>query len=247
MSRREDRHHHLLGQQRRPVCEQDLDARLTSLLDAKMHGIAFSAYTEGQTPGDRLSRDQIERRMAIIAPHFKWIRAFSVTEGNELIPLVAKEMGLNTLVGAWLGTDSAKNREEIDTLVALAHEGVVDVAAVGNEVLYRDELSEDELLDYMADAGRGSPPVFPGYVDAYYEFEDRPGVTDACDVILSNCYPFWEVALTPTPFCICRTCTGGYKKWRAASASSLPRRAGPALADISMVLNLRHREPIFTF
>jgi len=102
MSRREDRHHHLLGHQGRPVCEQDLDARLTSLLDAKMNGIAFSAYTEGQTPGDRLSRDQIERRMAIIAPHFKWIRAFSVTEGNELIPLVAKEMGLNTLVGAWL-------------------------------------------------------------------------------------------------------------------------------------------------
>ena len=150
------------------------------------------------TLGDRLSRDQIERRMAIIAPHFKWIRAFSVTEGNELIPLVAKEMGLNTLVGAWLGADSAKNREEIDTLAALAHEGVVDVAAVGNEVLYRDELSEDELLDYMADARARLPASVPmGYVDAYYEFEDRPRVTDACDVILSNCYPFWEGCAHP--------------------------------------------------
>ena len=28
--------------------------------------------------------------------------------------------------------------------------------------------------------------------DAYYEFRDRPKITDACDVILSNCYPFWE-------------------------------------------------------
>ena len=198
MSRREDRHHHLLARQRRPVCEQGLDARLTSLLEAKMHGIAFSAYTEDQTPGDRLSQHQIERRMAIIAPHFKWIRAFSVTEGNELIPLVAKETGLNTLVGAWLGKDSAKNREEIDTLVALAHEGVVDVAAVGNEVLYRDELSEDALLDYMADARARLPASVPmGYVDAYYEFEDRPRVTDACDVILSNCYPFWEGCAHP--------------------------------------------------
>ena len=68
MSRREDRHHHLLGHQGRPVCEQDLDARLTSLLDAKMHGIAFSAYTEGQTPGDRLSRDQIERCLLYTSP-----------------------------------------------------------------------------------------------------------------------------------------------------------------------------------
>ena len=31
-----------------------------------------------------------------------------------------------------------------------------------------------------------------GYVDAYYEFEDRPAISDACDIILANCYPFWE-------------------------------------------------------
>ncbi len=31
-----------------------------------------------------------------------------------------------------------------------------------------------------------------GYVDAYYEFSARPKITEACDVILSNCYPFWE-------------------------------------------------------
>ena len=31
-----------------------------------------------------------------------------------------------------------------------------------------------------------------GYVDAYYEFRDRPNITNACDVILANCYPFWE-------------------------------------------------------
>ena len=27
---------------------------------------------------------------------------------------------------------------------------------------------------------------------AYYEFEDRPAITEICDVILANCYPFWE-------------------------------------------------------
>ena len=31
-----------------------------------------------------------------------------------------------------------------------------------------------------------------GYVDAYYEFTSRPRITDACDVILANCYPYWE-------------------------------------------------------
>jgi exo-beta-1,3-glucanase (GH17 family) len=29
-------------------------------------------------------------------------------------------------------------------------------------------------------------------VDAYYEFSHRPAITELCDVILCNCYPFWE-------------------------------------------------------
>ena len=136
MSRREAKRHYLLTDSTPVANNDDLDARLEKLLDANMHGVAFSAYAEGQKPGDELSRDQIERRMAIIAPHFNWIRSFSVTAGNELIPSVAKSRGLKTLVGAWLGTDPKKNRQEMDSLIALAHEGQVDVAAVGNEVLY---------------------------------------------------------------------------------------------------------------
>ena len=31
-----------------------------------------------------------------------------------------------------------------------------------------------------------------GHVDAYYEFTDYPAIADACDVILANCYPYWE-------------------------------------------------------
>jgi GPH family glycoside/pentoside/hexuronide:cation symporter len=33
-----------------------------------------------------------------------------------------------------------------------------------------------------------------GYVDAYYEFINRPNLTAVCDVVLANCYPFWEGA-----------------------------------------------------
>ena len=38
----------------------------------------------------------------IIKPYTKWIRTFSCTEGNERIPVLAKQLGLKTLVGAWL-------------------------------------------------------------------------------------------------------------------------------------------------
>jgi exo-beta-1,3-glucanase (GH17 family) len=29
-------------------------------------------------------------------------------------------------------------------------------------------------------------------VDAYYEFVERPQLSGICDVILCNCYPYWE-------------------------------------------------------
>jgi len=31
-----------------------------------------------------------------------------------------------------------------------------------------------------------------GYVDAYYMFVNYPEIVDECDVLLANCYPFWE-------------------------------------------------------
>ncbi|MBT8149410.1 MAG: glycosyl hydrolase, partial [Pseudomonadales bacterium] len=162
------------------------------LLKKGMHGLCFSPYLDGQSPGMHLSEEQIVRRLDIIAPHTKWVRSFSCTEGNELIPKLARERGMKTLVGAWLGTDKAINEAEIKGLIELGKAGYVDVAAVGNEVMYRGDLSEDELVEHMYQVKRAIPDVPMGYVDAYYEFEARPNITEACDVILANCYPFWE-------------------------------------------------------
>ncbi|WP_241695477.1 glycoside hydrolase family 17 protein [Winogradskyella litoriviva] len=156
------------------------------------HGLCFSPYLEGQEPGDELSEAQIRRRIEIIAPYTKWIRSFSCTEGNELIPKIAKEYGLKTLVGAWLGDDKEMNKKEINGLIELSNHGYVDIAAVGNEVMYRGDLTEEELIAHIYSVKHSIKNVPVGYVDAYYEFADRPNITEACDIILANCYPFWE-------------------------------------------------------
>ncbi|MEQ9297037.1 MAG: MFS transporter [Cyclobacteriaceae bacterium] len=171
----------------------ELRSIFSKTLNNGMHGLCFSPYEEGQKIGDILNRDQISKRMDIIAPHTKWVRSFSCTDGNELIPEVAHEKGLKTMVGAWIGHDKAKNQLEIDNLVKLANNGCVDIAVVGNEVLLRNELQEDEVISYINKAREALPGhVQLGYVDAYYQFLDRPALVDACDIILANCYPFWE-------------------------------------------------------
>ena len=158
-----------------------------------MHGLCFSLYEDGQKPGDSITEEQVRRRMKIIAPYTKWVRSFSCTEGNEFIPIIAREYGIKTLVGAWLGDDPEVNEKEIEGLIKLANQGFVDIAAVGNEVMYRKDLSEDELLAFIDKVKIAIPATIPvGYVDAYYEFTIKPRITEACDVILTNCYPFWE-------------------------------------------------------
>jgi exo-beta-1,3-glucanase (GH17 family) len=58
--------------------------------------------------------------------------------------------------------------------------------------LLRGELTEQELIGYINRAKQALPGVSVSYVDAYFQFEDHPALTAACDVLLVNCYPFWE-------------------------------------------------------
>lgn len=192
MSYRKEKSKSLLGIDTNNLKKDSLIKLSQSVLNNGMHGLCFSPYEEGQKPGDLISEIQIRRKLELIKPYTKWIRTFSCTDGNEQIPVLAKEYGLKTLVGAWLGDDPIINEDEINGLINLTNQGCVDIAAVGNEVMYREDLSEDELIDYINRVKSAIPNTPVGYVDAYYEFTDRPKITDVCDVILANCYPFWE-------------------------------------------------------
>ena len=182
----------LTGQEVNGLNQSELKAQCEQFLDAKMHGICFSPYEGTQEPGDPISEAQVRRKLELLVPHTEWIRVFSCTQGNEIIPKLAKEYGFKTLVGAWLGEEADKNEEELQGLIALASAGYVDVAAVGNEVMYREELEEEELIEYILRAKQSLKGIPVGYVDAYYEFTNRPKITEVCDVILANCYPYWE-------------------------------------------------------
>ncbi|PLX01005.1 MAG: glycosyl hydrolase [Marinilabiliales bacterium] len=171
---------------------EELQSYFNKVLKVGMHGLCFSPYAEEQEPGSIITIDQIRKKLEIIRPYTQWIRTFSCTDGNELIPEIAREYGFKTLVGAWLGENERINDQEVANAIKIAKEGKADILAIGNEVMYRDDLSEEELLNYLKRVKSEVPNVPVSYVDAYYEFENRPKITEACDLILANCYPFWE-------------------------------------------------------
>ncbi len=192
MSFRNDNILSLAGQDITNKSEADIRSIFYEVLNKGMHGVCFSPYLEEQEPGYLITEEQIRKKIEIIRPYTKWIRSFSCTEGNEMIPRIAKEYGLKTMVGAWLGENQAINEEEISNVIQIAKDGYADLVAVGNEVLYREDLTEDELLEFIKRVKNELPGIAVGYVDAYYEFCNRPAVTEACDIIFANCYPFWE-------------------------------------------------------
>jgi glucan 1,3-beta-glucosidase len=171
---------------------QRLDADFRATLARGVHGLCFSPYLEGQQPGSQVSPQQIRERLSVLQPHTRWVRSFSCTDGHEHTPRIAHELGLKTLVGAWLGTDLRINEREIDGVIAVARAGHADIVAVGNEVLLREDLSEDELIGRIVQVKQALPDVLVGYVDAYFLFEKHPRLAAVCDVVMANCYPFWE-------------------------------------------------------
>src|SRR5690242_5504863 len=59
-------------------------------LPQTVFGLDFSPYINGQNPNSspapQISATQIRSRLQIIAPHTKWIRSFSSSNGLEQIP-----------------------------------------------------------------------------------------------------------------------------------------------------------------
>lgn len=174
------------------VSHEDLVNIFKDLLFKKIHGLSFSPYVDGQSPGSHISNEQIQQRLDIIKPYTRWIRTFSCTDGNEKIPSIAHNNGLKTMVGVGIGKDMNKNEEELKTGIELAKHDHVNILAIGNEVLLRQDISEELLLEYIRRAKQQLPHIDVAYVDAYFLFENHPHITEACDVLLINCYPFWE-------------------------------------------------------
>ncbi|MGB3543603.1 glycosyl hydrolase family 17 protein [Rubrivirga sp.] len=175
----------------RPASEQLSLVRQT--LDRGIHGIAFSPYLDGQEPGDEISEAQIRQRLAVIEPHVRWIRTFSTTEGHEAIPRIAHEKGIKTLVGVHLDADLEANERQLAAGIEIARAGHADILAVGNENMLREDITEGQLVDYIERAKAAVPNDVPvSFVDAYYLFELYPAIAEAVDVLMVNCYPYWE-------------------------------------------------------
>jgi glucan 1,3-beta-glucosidase len=163
----------------------------------KLDCVSYAPYhLPGQTPFDpqtRIRREHLAADLAALAPLTRCVRTYAVNQGLEQVPELARSLGLEVLLGAWVGFDPALNQKELETAIQLANRypDTVRGLIVGNEVMLRREQSEAALKALLDDARRRTRvPVT--YADVWEFWLRHPSLATSVDFLTIHVLPYWE-------------------------------------------------------
>lgn len=183
----------MLWQQTRPVPMHDLH-----LADGeRLRCVSYAPYHRpGQTPlieDTRIEREQIAADLAALAKITDCVRLYSIDQGLEHVPELARPLGLKVLLGAWIGYEKAKNARELERAITLANANadVVRALIVGNEVLLRRERTEDEMRELIRHA-KAHAKVPVTYADVWEFWTRHDSLAAEVDFVTVHILPFWE-------------------------------------------------------
>lgn len=149
-------------------------------------------YTTGY-PGRGLKTSQIRKVLKEVKRFSNTVRFYGAAGELEPAYKIAHDMKLKVVGTAWLSTDSAANKKEMNALIRHCNKGYCSVACVGSETLLRGDLTESELIrdiKYVRKRlKKKSIPVTTA--DDSARLSVSPNVCAACDVLMINVYPYW--------------------------------------------------------
>lgn len=177
----------------KPVAMHDLH-----LADGeRLKCVSYAPYRlPGQTPFDAalvIGIDQIRADLTALARITDCVRLYSVDQGLDQVPGVAREVGLKVLLGAWISANPEHNRKELERALDVANSNtdVVSLLIVGNEVLLRRERSMAQMEELIRHA-QASTEVPVTYADVWEFWIENAELADAVDTVTVHILPFWE-------------------------------------------------------
>ena len=157
---------------------------------------AAQRIVENKAAEDQAAQ-KIRADLKAIAPYARAIRTYSSSGVARLIPPIAAEFGLKVTVGAWVGKnvtceDKVSNQREIRAALDLARRNRnVNAVVIGNETIYRGDLTVDQLIGLIREAKQSSPvPVTTGEIGSVWL--DHPELSSAVDFVAAHVLPYWN-------------------------------------------------------
>ncbi|MFP5441642.1 MAG: beta-(1-3)-glucosyl transferase, partial [Gammaproteobacteria bacterium] len=157
-------------------------------------GYAYSPYRDGQDPlrGIHPSREEIRQDLELLSGQTRRIRTYSVDGILGEIPEIARPLHMQVTVGAWLSGDYLQNAIEIEKLIRIANANPnVDRVIVGNEVLLRQELSVEKLVEYLRYV-KAQVKVPVSTAETWVLWQQNPALARESDFIAAHFLPYWE-------------------------------------------------------
>jgi len=162
----------------------------------KLYCVSYAPFRDAQDPlveGTKVPPAQIDEDLALLSRYTDCVRTYSIENGLEKIPEIARRHGLKVLQGLWLSNKAEKNRLQIATTIALAKQfpDVIRAVIVGNEVLLRGELSEPDLAATISNVkSQITEPV--SYADVWEFWLRYAELQSAVDFVTIHILPYWE-------------------------------------------------------
>lgn len=145
------------------------------------------------TPGYRVTEARIDEDLKALSRRFDCVRTYSVGQGLDQVPAIARRYGMKVLLGAWLGRDQVENAEELTHAIEVAkrERDVIRAIVVGNEVLLRGELPQRTIAEHlrMVKAATGLPVTYADVWEFWLKYRE---VAPAVDFITIHILPYWE-------------------------------------------------------
>jgi exo-beta-1,3-glucanase (GH17 family) len=171
-------------------------ARPVPLVDGTASRLPCISYAPSRQGGDSRSgvtTAQLREDFALLSGRTDCVRTYTVSDGFDQVPAVARELGLEVLLGLWIGRDEAHNEREIDvaTRIANEHRATIRAIVVGNEVLLRHERTAEELsiLIGRVAAATGLPVT---YADVWGHWLKNKSLARSVSFVTVHILPYWD-------------------------------------------------------
>ncbi|TBU96855.1 glycosyltransferase [Stutzerimonas kirkiae] len=160
----------------------------------QISGYSFSPFRLHQNPQQAHypSEDEVRADLELVAAQTDSIRTYSVDGVLGEIPRLAEESGLRVTLGIWISNDLAANEWQIEKGIEIARrERSVVRVIVGNEALFREEVSAEQMAGYL-DRVRSALKVPVTTAEQWHIWEKYPELARHVDLIAAHVLPYWE-------------------------------------------------------
>ncbi|MDO5056971.1 MAG: hypothetical protein Q4E06_06530 [Lautropia sp.] len=163
----------------------------------KLQCVSYAPFRKpGESPMHAqasVSEARLREDLKILSARSQCVRTYSVIQGMDKVPEVARSLGMKVLMGVWLGRERDKNEIEVREAIRLAnaHPDTVRGVVVGNEVLLRRELSPKVLAEYI-DRVRTNVPVPVTYADVWEFWSVNTELARHVSFVTVHILPYWE-------------------------------------------------------